>query len=43
LYNYADDNTLSYDNYEKLIAILEKEREDNACLIDIINKWLVVI
>jgi hypothetical protein len=27
LYNYADDNTLSYvnDNYEKLIDILEKE------------------
>jgi hypothetical protein len=28
LYNYADDNTLSYvnDNYEKLIDILEKEQ-----------------
>jgi hypothetical protein len=27
LYNYADDNTLSYvnDNYEKLIDILEQE------------------
>jgi hypothetical protein len=26
LYNYADDNTLSYvDNYEQLIDILEKE------------------
>ena len=27
MYNYADDNTLSYvnDNYEKLIDILEKE------------------
>ena len=33
LYNYADDNTLSYvnDNYEKLIDILEKE---NSVLID---------
>jgi hypothetical protein len=29
LYNYADDNTLSYvnDNYEKLIDILEKESD----------------
>ena len=29
LYNYADDNTLSYvnDNYEKLINILEKKAQ----------------